>query len=161
MSFISYVERDEGIKIRFDLHAGQTKAWNSTKRFVLVCAGTQGGKTSFYPLWLYREIQERGPGDYLIVSPTYPLMQKKSLPEFRSLFENMLQLGRYVGGSDRVWTLNENKYAGLFDTDKHPQDGTPTRVMFGHAQDPESLESATAKAAVLDEAGQKKFKAGS
>jgi len=32
---------------------------------------------------------------------------------------------------------------------------------FGHAQDPDSLESATAKAAWLDEAGQKKFRQGS
>jgi hypothetical protein len=37
----------------------------------------------------------------------------------------------------------------------------PTKVFFGHAQDPDSLESATAKAAWLDEAGQKKFKHGS
>ena len=33
-----------------------------------------------------------------------------------------------------------------------------TNVYFGHAQDPDSLESATAKAAWLDEAGQGKFK---
>lgn len=37
----------------------------------------------------------------------------------------------------------------------------PTNVYFGHAQDPDSLESATAKAAWLDEAGQSKFKLGS
>ncbi len=36
----------------------------------------------------------------------------------------------------------------------------PSRILFGYATDPESLESATAKAAVLDEAGQKKFKVG-
>src|SRR5262249_10213787 len=34
-------------------------------------------------------------------------------------------------------------------------------IYFGHATDPDSLESATAKAAWLDEAGQKKFKLGS
>jgi hypothetical protein len=42
-----------------------------------------------------------------------------------------------------------------------PSDGLeyePTVVFFGHAQDPESLESATAKALWLDEAGQKAFK---
>jgi hypothetical protein len=37
----------------------------------------------------------------------------------------------------------------------------PVNVYFGHAQDPDSLESATAKAAWLDEAGQGKFKLGS
>ena len=34
----------------------------------------------------------------------------------------------------------------------------PTIVYFGHAQDPDALESATAKAAWLDECGQTKFK---
>ena len=34
----------------------------------------------------------------------------------------------------------------------------PTKIMFGHASDPESLESATAKAAWLDECGQRAFK---
>lgn len=34
-------------KLTLHLHAGQTKAWDSEKRFVFVIAGTQGGKTSF------------------------------------------------------------------------------------------------------------------
>jgi len=37
----------------------------------------------------------------------------------------------------------------------------PPLCFFGHAQDPDSLESATAKAAWLDEAGQRKFQLGS
>jgi hypothetical protein len=63
-------------KLRFNFHPGQYRAWQSPKRFVLVLAGTQGGKTSFGPAWLYREIQRRGPGDYMIVTPTYPLLVK-------------------------------------------------------------------------------------
>ena len=53
-------------KLRFTLHPGQSEAWASLKRFILVLAGAQSGKTSFGPLWMRREIQARGPGDYLV-----------------------------------------------------------------------------------------------
>lgn len=138
-------------------HANQWRAWDSTKRFILVLAGTQGGKTSFGPHWLYREICWRGAGDYMVVTPTYPLLEKKALPEFRRIFENALQLGSYVGGSLKTFTFSEE---GELRTFGKKQDKRTT-VMFGHAQDPDSLESATAKGAWLDEAGQKKFKLGS
>lgn len=116
----------------------------SVKRFVLVLAGTQGGKTVTGPPWLSREIACCGPGDYLCVAPSYPLMQKKLLPEFLRLFQIVGRRGEYRSG-DRIF---------------HFHDGA-TKVFFGHADDPESLESATAKAAWLDEAGQKRFKFGS
>lgn len=107
----------------------------------MVLAGTQGGKTVFGPLWLHREILQRGPGDYMVVTPTYPLLQLKVLPEFLSFFRDRLRLGEHkiVG---RTFTFHDGK----------------TNIFFGHAQDPDSLESATAKAAWLDEAGQRKFK---
>lgn len=132
----------------------------SEKRYTLASAGTQGGKTSFAPLWLYKEILNKGPGDYLVVAPTYPLMQKKLLPVFRTFFEYGLGYGKYVGGSEKILTIHRDKYPEIFGNPYDYYD-EPTRLMFGHAQDPESLESATAKGAVLDEAGQKKFKAGS
>ena len=117
-------------------------------------AGTQGGKTSFGPHWLYREIQLCGPGDYIVVTPTYPLLEKKALPEFLRLFERWLHLGKYHS-QRRAFEFSEDgakRTFGHFDPDK------PTIVWFGYAADPESLESATAKAAWLDEAGQKKFR---
>ena len=51
---------------------GQIRAGDSLKRFVCVFSGTQGGKTEMGPPWLLREIQLRGPGDYMIVTPTFP-----------------------------------------------------------------------------------------
>ena len=60
-------------KARLNLHDGQIRAWESKKRFIFITSGTQGGKTSFGPWWLWREIQIRGPGDYLAVSATYDL----------------------------------------------------------------------------------------
>lgn len=149
------VTPDQGLELHF--HANQWRAWDSEKRFVAVLAGTQGGKTSFGSPWLYREIGRRGPGDYMVVTPTYPLLEKKALPEFLRFFEHILKLGKYVGGATKMFTFSEQGERKTFGA---VQD-TPTRVFFGHAQDPDSLESATAKGAWLDEAGQKKFKLGS
>ena len=121
-------------------HPGQRRAWHSQARFIAMLAGTQGGKTTFGVDWLYREIQERGEGDYLAVTATFPLLELKMLPEFRSVFETMLNLGSY-NESKKLFTFHDGK----------------TRVIFGSATNPESIESATALAAWLDEAGQKQF----
>ncbi|MCC6457267.1 MAG: terminase [Caldilineaceae bacterium] len=149
------VTKDGGLELHF--HAGQWRAWDSQKRFVAVLAGTQSGKTSYGPHWLYREIKLRGPGDYLVVTPTYPLLQKKALPEFRRIFQHVLRVGKYVGGSVNTFTFSAKGEKITFGAEQ----SKPTTVMFGHAQDPDSLESATAKGAWLDEVGQKKFKLGS
>lgn len=140
--------------LRFNYHPGQRRAMESKKRIVLVLSGTQGGKTTLAPWWLFREICRMGPGDYLIATPTFTLLELKALPEFRKLFIDRLHLGTYRGSPSRVFTFSQfgEKYA--FGNIQREE----TRVLFGHAQDPESLESATVKAAVLDEAGQKKFR---
>jgi hypothetical protein len=144
-------------EMRLRFHKGQWAAWQSIKRIVLVLAGSQGGKTSWGVFWLLREIQRRGPGDYLVVTPTYPLLMKKALPEFLKLFGQMLGLGEWKAQSKTFVFSPEGqqKVHGAHTP------ATPTQVFFGHAQDPDSLESATAKAAWLDEAGQAKFRAGS
>jgi hypothetical protein len=147
--------RPEG-RLRLHLHPGQSRAWDSERRFIAVLAGTQGGKTSFGPLWLYREIQLRGPGDYLVVTPTFPLLELKALLEFKRLFQQTLKVGEATG-VPRKFTFSED---GALRTFGHVPD-VPTQIFFGHASDPDSLESATAKAAWLDEAGQKKFRLGS
>lgn len=146
---------DGGLRLHF--HPGQWRAWESARRFVLVLAGTQGGKTSFGPHWLYREIRRCGPGDYMVVTPTFQLLELKALPELRKLFESTLRLGRYLASPVRKFVFSE---AGEVRTYGAKQK-TPTTIYFGYAADPESLESATVKAAWLDEAGQKKFKLGS
>ena len=140
-------------------HEGQRRAWNSKKRFVAVLSGTQGGKTSFGPHWLYREIVRQGPGDYLIATPTFPLLEVKALPEFKRLFESGLRLGRYVASPVKRFEFSDQGARRTFGPRFDPN--VPTTVFFGYAADPESLESMTAKAAWLDEAGQKRFKLGS
>lgn len=140
-----------------DLHPGQATAWISRARFVTVSAGTQGGKTSFGPLWLFHEIQECEPGDFIVAAPTFLLLSLKLLPEFKRFFEEHLRLGNYAASPVKVFIFSDAGAKRVFGS----VPAVPTQVFFGHAQDPDSLESATAKAAWLDEAGQKKFKRGS
>lgn len=154
------VELREG-RLKLHLHPGQMYAWQSDRRFILVLAGTQGGKTSFGPHWLYREIARCGPGDYMVVTPTYPLLELKLLPTFRQVFEQWLALGRYVGSPSKVFVFSEDGARRTFGAGFNPAQAPPTRVLFGYAMDPDSLESATAKAAWLDEPGQRRFKEGS
>ncbi len=141
-------------RLRLHFHPGQLRAWNSKKRFVAIVAGTQSGKTSWMPVWLWREIQLRGPGDYAVITPTFPLLEKKALPEFRRLFEDILGLGTYVASPVRRFTFSAEGDRRLFGSSGH----TRTTIYFGYAQDPDSLESATYKALVADEAGQRMFK---
>lgn len=141
--------------LTLNLHAGQQRAYWSDARFVLVLAGTQSGKTSIGPAWLFSEMQRRGPGDYLIASPTFPLMEIKVIPEFKRFFMQLLDLGEYVGSPLRKFTLSRRGNEVLFGTS---DPGEETHIYFGYGSDPDSLESATYKGAWLDEAGQKKFK---
>jgi len=150
---LHYVEN--GI-LKFRFHKYQKRAMKARERFILLLGGTQSGKTSFGPIWLHREIRLRGAGDYLAVAPTYPLMKKKMLPEFLRFFADTLGLGDY-NKTDKVFTVSGAGEIVLFGKRQEVQ----TIIYFGHAQDPDSLESATAKAAWLDECGQSKFKLGS
>jgi len=131
-------------EIHLNFHPGQSRTWQSDKRFIAMQAGTQGGKTCFGPDWLYREIKNCGPGDYLAVTATFPLLELRMLPEFLHLFRDLLHLGEYS---------QTNTGARVFQFYKQN-----IRVIFGSATKPESLESAEAKAAWLDEAGQKQFR---
>lgn len=148
-------------RLRLNLHEGQTEAWDSEARYTAVIAGSQSGKTVIGPWWLEREIRRCGPGDYLVVAPSFQLMEKKVLPTFREVFEQYLGLGKYRGSPTRQFVYSKQAVANLVANEQLPQWDDPNAtvtVFFGHAQDPESLESATAKAAWLDEPGQKTFK---
>jgi len=145
------IEQDN---LNLNFHTGQAKAWLSDRRFVFILAGTQGGKTSFLPWWLSREIQACGPGDYLAVTSTYDLFKLKFLPEMREVFESVLGIGRYWAG-ERIIELS-NPDTGKFEA-RTSSDTMWGRVILRSAQSKGGLESATAKAAILDEAGQDEF----
>jgi len=103
-------------------------------------AGTQSGKTSYGPWHLHKMIQDAGPGDYLAVTATYDLLKLKMLPEMQRVFCQWLGWGTYHA-TDRVITSHDGK----------------SRIIIRSADAEGGLESATAKAAWLDECGQDKF----
>lgn len=135
-------------------HAGQDYAWNSDARFTFVFAGSQGGKTMFGPLWLWREIQRCGRGDYLAATSTYDLFKLKMLPAMRALFARHLGVAKYWAGA-KVLELCDPKTLRFWASDQNePMWG---RIILRSAQSEGGLESATANAAWLDECGMDEF----
>ncbi len=102
--------------------------------------------SEFGPFWLAREIGLRGPGDYLIAGPNFPLLSKKVMPAFLKLFKRQLKWGQLTGRSQH-FELNSYAQKCLWGKVQDEE----TKIFFGHAMDPDSLESATAKAVWLDE----------
>lgn len=151
------IDADGGLDLNF--HTGQWDAWDCQKRFIAVLAGTQGGKTSYGPWWLWREIQECGAGDYLAVTSSYDLFKLKMLPALRECFEHVLRIGRYWSG-DRILELCDldpkSERKGEFYA-KHADDRMWGRIILRSAESGAGLEASTAKAAWLDEAGQDAF----
>lgn len=147
-------------EVKLNFHPGQWRAWEAEERFVVILAGTQGGKSSFLPWWLYREIERQGQGDYLIAAPTYKILEPKILPTFLDVFARLLSLGTFVRSPVMRFTFSDEGARRTFG-DRYDPNGPPTVIYFGHASNPDSLESATYKAAALDEAGQDDFKQGS
>lgn len=152
--------------LSLDFHPGQWKAWDSTARFIIVTAGTQGGKTSFGPWWQHREIYDqvigRGGGDHLAVTASYDMFKLKMLPAMRELFENTTYQGRYWSG-DKVMELRdpyepseENPKGGTFWA-KRADDPMWGRIILRSAESGGGLESSTAKSAWLDECGMESF----
>jgi len=125
-------------------HEGQGKALTTKKRFIFALAGTQSGKTAIAPVWLYNEMVEKGPGDYMAVSPSYPLQQRKLLPEYQLFFERTKKIGKYYK-AERTMKIKD-------------VDGSEYNIYFASADNPDSLESATIKAVHIDEAGQDSFR---
>lgn len=140
--------------VTLKLHPGQQRAWMSNRRFVIVLAGTQGGKTSFAPWWLYQQIQRKGGGDYLAVTSSYDLFKLKFLPVMRETFEGILNIGRYWAGPGIIEL--RDPVSGEFWADR--SDSLMWgRIILRSAVSRGGLESSTAAAAIMDEAGQSNF----
>jgi hypothetical protein len=106
------------------------------------------------PWWLLREMIDRGPGNYMLVAPTFKLLDKTAVPALKYAWRTLLGLGDVIGGASGAFHVSEEGHRKLWPHLPY----TPTRVVFGYAENPDSLESLTAKAAWLDECGQKQFK---
>jgi len=151
--------RITGGKLTLSLHEGQAAAWDSARRFVFVIAGTQSGKTSFGGWWLWREIQQTanpdgGDNDYIAATATFDLFKLKMLPELRAIFERALGIGRYWSG-DRIIELCDPVTKRFWA--KKADDPMWGRIILRSAEAGGGLESASARAAWLDECGQDSF----
>ena len=151
--------RIENGQLRFSLHPGQAQAWRSRRRFTWVFAGTQSGKTSFGPLWLWREIKETalpegGTNDYIVATASYDLFKLKMLPELRNLFEHLLRCARYWSG-DRILELADPA-TGKFWA-RYADDRMWGRIVLRSAASGGGLESLSGRGGWLDECGQDEF----
>jgi len=142
---MSHLLNYDGVKLTLDLHPGQTQAHDSVKRFIFIIAGTQSGKTSYLPIWLDREIREKGNGDYLAVTSTYDLLKMKFLPELQGYFCHIF--GWQFSASEK--TIYRQDKPRMF-----------TRIICRSADADGGLESASAKGALFDECGQDGVKVG-
>lgn len=135
-------------------HRGQEIAYDSERRIVALVMGSQAGKTCFIPWWLWREIQRCGGGDYIAATSTYDLFKLKMLPSLLFAFVQILGIGRYWSGLRVIEIADPSN--GLFMASR-ADDPMYARIILRSADSEGGLESATAKAAVLDEAGQDRF----
>jgi len=151
-------------QLRLHFHRGQLRVWDSTARFPFMFAGSQGGKTSFGPHWLHREMTvardrlnagERL-GDFLAATSTFDMFKLKMLPEMREVFENILNIGRYWAG-EKVLELSDNLEPGGKFWAQRQDDKMYGRIILRSAEAPSGLEASTAKAAWCDEIGQPEF----
>lgn len=104
--------------------------------------------TRLLSVWMYLEILRCGTGDYLAVSPTIPLQNLQLIPTFIDFFETTLGIGQFKAAKRQL----------IINTKSADGEEIKATIFFGSAKNPESLESAVANAACLDEAGQDKFK---
>lgn len=168
-TFKPYREIDASTgKITLNLHEGQTQVHDSKARFIFMLGSPQVGKTCYGPVWLKREIEWCGAGDYLAVSSTYDLFKLVMLPELLNTFEGgeiidekgnaflyKVNIGRYWAGL-RLIELSENLQPGQFWAKKE-NDRMWGRIILRSAEAKGGLVSATAKAAWIDEPGTQEF----
>jgi PBSX family phage terminase large subunit len=119
----------------------QMKVLNSIKRYILMVAGVQTGKTFIGAVWLYIQISLRpNDGVFLVGAPSYKILEQSTMHKFFELFP--------------VKTL------GTFDKQRMVLHGkTGFTVYFRSLDDPDAIEGISANAVWLDEAGKMKRKA--
>ena len=121
-------------------HLGQAAIWEANNRYLAMIAGTGGGKTWFGSWWLWREAREHPRGNFLVMAPTYGLLQRVTLPAALNVLKN------FIGGEYKA--IERTFYLA-----------TGGHVYFGSADKPLSLEGVHVHAVWLDEAGQMKREA--
>src|SRR3990172_9622868 len=143
---------DEAGRVRLTPNALQAAAWESKRRFTFMIAGTQAGKTSFGPWWLFREIYQQPDaqlnegGDWVVVTSTFDLFKLKMLPEIQGVFEDVLKMGRYWAG-DRILELIDPRTQKFWAS--RSNDRMWGRIILRSAHAEGGLEASTARGALL------------
>lgn len=113
--------------------------------------------TAIGPFWLLKEMIRKGPGEYLCAAPSFKILERGILKAIRRVFCSELKIGKNIGGSSGYIRITERGHQKLWPNIPYDPN-QETKIIFGHAANPDSLEAAEYKAAWLDEAGQKIFK---
>lgn len=123
--------------MKIKLHQGQSKILRSNKRFIIACAGTQGGKSFSGPSWLAREVSKYSDPDamFLVVFPTYDNGQKGCIRDLITQYRGTCYEGHF-NASSHIYTLP-----------------TGQAIYFRSAERPEHLQGGAMKAVWFDEAG--------
>jgi PBSX family phage terminase large subunit len=83
-----YQDTKTGQVIRYcPLHPGQQAIMDSPARFNLFIVGKGGGKSSFAPIWLEREIRKKPLGKFIICADSYNRLEQGILPEWFKAME--------------------------------------------------------------------------
>ena len=120
--------------------------WDCPADVILMLCGWQSGKTVSGTPWMLREIQRKGPGEYGVGSRSFPLMQRKVLPEYERALRG---LGKMYRGSPPYFEFSREGAWRVF--------GASTEecvIHFCHMDAADSLASGTWGAFHGDEMGQ-------
>lgn len=80
----------------YPVHKAQQDILHSNARFSAFIAGTGSGKTAIGPLWLANRIQKTGKGGlYMVIAPTYKVLQRATVPTLIEMFKNTPLEGEY------------------------------------------------------------------
>jgi len=146
------VVTEEGEILPFN--PAQKATYEADTRMVALISGPQLGKTCLSPIWMWREIQRLGRGTYLAVSNDMDMFKLKMLPVYIRLFVEHLDVARYWA-SDKLLEIR-NPHTGEFEA-QHSQDKMYARIILRSADDKGGMESSTAQAVHMDEAGQENY----
>lgn len=131
-------EEINGEKV-YNIHAGQKQFLQSQARITAAIAGTGGGKTAILPLALGMEIAKYPNEKWMVLAPTYKILQRATIPTFIDTYKNTTLEGDYTR---EIYKL--------------PDDGT---IYFVSTDNPGSIEGGQIKGAAIDEAGQMSYEA--
>jgi PBSX family phage terminase large subunit len=77
------------------IHEGQADILKSSARFTAVIAGTGAGKTTAGAVWLGQRIAAKPTGKFLMVAPTFPLLNTAALETWKKFVEGTELQGEY------------------------------------------------------------------